>query len=284
MTNTAEVIDLQGYLSRIDHNGHKGSLNPSPELLTTLVRQHMASIPFEVIDVLLDRGVDLTPAAIDRKMLDGNRGGYCFEHTSLMRRALQAVGFSVKQHLARVWVDGNPDEDPPRPATHTSLKVEAGGQLWLVDVGFGGFMPNVPLKWQSLTPQHTDFGTFRLSETRDGSLVESLYRDRWSPLYEILDFNWRDADFKVANHYTATHPDSHFRNVLMVALTGHKARTTLVGNRLKRIGTDGSREECFLDAKSLAEALTTTFGLPVEAAWLPLLDQVAAGADSADRG
>jgi N-hydroxyarylamine O-acetyltransferase len=269
----AGTFDLCAYLDRI---GYTGPCDPTQSVLATLVKHHMAAIPFEAIDVLLGRGVDLAPAAIDRKLLANHRGGYCFEHASLTRRALQAVGFPVEQHLARVMVQASPN-DPPRPATHTSLRVKAGGQFWLVDTGFGSFTPNVPLAWQTDSPQHTDFGTFRLVERRDGYRLESLYRKQWSPLYEILDFNWQDVDFKVANHYTASHPDSRFRNVLMVARTAPRGRTTLAGNRLKRVALDGSREEYILDADGLSEALVTAFGLPVEADWLPLLDQAAAG-------
>lgn len=270
---TGETLNLRAYVDRI---GYSGPWQPTPERLTALVKRHMAAIPFETIDVLLGRGVDLAPAAIDRKILTNRRGGYCFEHASLMRRALQAVGFSVTQYLARVKVHEQPG-DPAQPATHTLLKVAAGGRFWLVDVGFGGFMPNEPLAWQPSTPQRTDFGTFRLTETRDGYLLESLYENQWSPLYEILDFHWRHADFKVANHYTASHPDSHFRNVLTVARTECQSRTTLVSNRLKCVARDGSREQFTLDAAALADTLATVFGLPVESDWRPLLEQVAAG-------
>lgn len=274
MTVTTDVIDLPAYLNRI---GYSGSLEPTPELLAEFVKRHMAAIPFEAIDVLLDKGVDLAPEAIDRKLLVERRGGYCFEHASLMRRALRAVGFTVDQHLARVRVhDGL--EGPTPPATHASLKVEAGGRLWLVDVGFGGFMPNEPLAWRPHVAQRTDFGTFRLVETRDGWLVELQHREQWSPLYEILDFHWQEADFKVANHYVASHLDSHFRHVFMVALTGSQGRATLAGNRLKYAGIECSRDEYILDVDGLAKALAVEFGLPVADDWTPLLERVADGA------
>lgn len=274
MSSSAEAIDLQAYLARIRYVGRP---EPTLDCLTTLVRRHMASIPFEAIDVLLGRGVDPAPATVDRKLLADHRGGYCFEHASLMRRALQAVGFTVTQHLARVWVNGNPRADPPRPATHTSLRVEADGRLWLVDVGFGGFMPNEPLAWVTDTAQHTDFGTFRMTETDSGYLLESRHGEQWLPLYEILDFNWQAADFKIANHYTATHPDSPFRNALMVALTEEDARVTLSGNRFRRVALDGTHEERLLCAQELADVLREVFGLPVEDTWWPLLKQVATG-------
>lgn len=275
-----DAIDLDAYLGRV---GYAGPRAATPDVLTALVERHMAAIPFEAIDVMLGRGVDLAPAAVDRKLLDGRRGGYCFEHASLMRRALRAVGFPVEQHLARVRVRDTPGSPAP-PATHASLKVEADGRPWLVDVGFGGFMPNEPLEWRPSAPQATRFGTYRLVETPDGLLLQSLLRGEWAPLYEILDFRWQEVDFHVANHYTATHPDSHFRRDLMLARTESRARTTLAGNHFKRVSLDGPREERTLDADGLAETLASHFGLPVADDWRPILARVAGGASAGRHG
>ncbi|MDA3921183.1 MAG: arylamine N-acetyltransferase [Salinisphaera sp.] len=129
-----------------------------------------------------------------------------------------------------------------------------------------------------------DHGVCRLSETRDGYLLESWFQDQWAPLYEVLDFNWQAADFKVANHFTATHPDSHFRNELMVALTGYQGCTTLTGNRLKNMAIDGLREERYLGASKLAEVLDTGFGLSVEPDWQPLLKRVATDTEAPSQG
>ncbi len=275
MTATTDHIHLKAYLDRI---GYAGPLEPTPTLLEAFVQCHIAAIPFENINVLLGRGVDLAPSAVDRKLLIDHRGGYCFEHASLMRRALEAVGFDVRQYLGRVWVKGF--DRPAPPATHAALKVEKDNQSWLVDVGFGGFLPNRPLRWRLDTPQSTDYGEYRLSETRVGYLLESLYKDQWSPLYELLDFHWQAVDFKVANHYTATHPDSRFRRRLQVARTERTARTTLADNRLKRVSIDGVRDEIVLDAAGLADALARHFGLPVATDWEPLLEMVVESADT----
>lgn len=268
-------IDLQAYLERI---GYPGPLDPSLGLLTALVEKHLASIPFEAIDVMLGRGVDLDPAAIDRKLLDGHRGGYCFEHASLMRRALQAAGFPVRQYLGRVWNHGSLDAPAPA-ATHACLKVEADGQAWLVDVGFGGNTPDRPLAWQPGIVQATRFNTCRLVETRDGLCLESRFHDAWSPLYEILDFRWQPVDFIVANHYTSTFPTSHFRHTLKAARTETDKRTTLIGNRLRQRTPDGTHSESTLDVAGLADVLATRFGLPVTEDWMPLFERAVADAE-----
>ena len=53
-------VDLVAYCARI---GYDGPLTPSLETLRALQELHPAAIAFEAIDVLLDRGVDIAPAA-----------------------------------------------------------------------------------------------------------------------------------------------------------------------------------------------------------------------------
>ena len=267
-----DASDLPAYLTR---TGYTGPLRPTPDVLGELIERHMATIPFEAVDVMLDRGVDLSPASIDRKLLAGRRGGYCFEHASLLRRALVAIGLPVERLLARVRVRETPDGSAP-PATHASLKVEAGGRFWLADVGFGGFMPNVPLAWEVGTVQETRFGIFRIRDTDDGQLIETRNDDGWSPLYEILRFRWQSVDFEVANHYVAHHPSSLFRTALIAARTEVETRYTLLGNRLTIHSAGGSREERLLDADGIETVLGTIFGLPVEPEWRPMIERAAA--------
>lgn len=268
-------IDLPLYLARI---GLAGELPPTEATLRTLVAHHMAHIPFEAIDVLLGREVSLNAQAIDDKLLRQQRGGYCYEHSSVMQRVLQALGFVVERTLARVWVDHAPGKSDSA-ATHALLKVHCDNKLWLVDVGFGSFMPNAPLAWQPKQRQQSAHGIYRLSETRDGFMVESYHADKWQSLYEILDFPWQPADFEVANHYMSTHPDSHFRHRLMVAITTPTARYTLSGNRFKVAVVDGVDETRLLSLSEMHDTLAMRFGLNVEPSWKSLLARsVAAGA------
>ncbi|MDZ4318640.1 MAG: arylamine N-acetyltransferase, partial [Phenylobacterium sp.] len=50
------MIDLDAYFARI---GYGGPRTPTLETLRALHLLHPAAIPFEAIDVLLDRGIDL---------------------------------------------------------------------------------------------------------------------------------------------------------------------------------------------------------------------------------
>lgn len=96
---------------------------------------HNGAIPFENLDVLLPREIHLDDRTLEEKLINGRRGGYCFEQNGLLERVLRELGFNVRSLLGRV-VLANPSQMPPR--THRLLLVEVDGERWIADVGFGG--------------------------------------------------------------------------------------------------------------------------------------------------
>src|SRR4051794_21946874 len=94
-----EVIDLDAYLARI---GVRGPLRADRPTLDLLSEAHVRTIPFENLDVLLGRPIDLEPSAIERKLVGDRRGGYCFEQNTLMLAVLGQLGFAVRPISARV--------------------------------------------------------------------------------------------------------------------------------------------------------------------------------------
>lgn len=269
-----QPADLDAYFNRIHYDG---PAEPTLAVLAALMRHHMAHIPFEAIDVMLGRGVSLDPQHLEAKMLQQHRGGYCYEQTGLLRRMLDAIGFDSIQNVGRVWLRADPETGPAGPASHTSLRVVADDRLWLVDVGFGGFMPIEPILWQLETSQATSWGTYGLTRTPNGFLLRVEHAGCWRPLYEILDLGWQPIDLVTGNHYVATHPDSQFRHQLRGALTLADERRTLANNEFRRTRPDGSHTEQTLDADGLAQVLADEFGLTPEPAWRPMLDCIAAG-------
>ena len=258
-----DAFDLDRYLARI---GYRGSPRADLDTLRSLTELHPAAIPFEAIDVLLGRPVDLSLGAIQAKLIDGGRGGYCFEHNGLLKRVLGALGFTVEGLLARVfWM--RPQEEPPLPLTHMALRVTLGGERWLADVGFGSCVAGVPLRLDPLgIEQPTRHETFRLSSRGTWSLLEVQLPDGWQPVYALSPEPALDIDYVAANWYTSTHPESGFRRELRVALTTPDRRTTLADNRLTVRHAQGAMERRFLSEPELADALVSTFGLRLDAA------------------
>ena len=98
------------YLKRI---GYAGPLEPTFDTLAAIVGLHVRAIPFENLDVLLGRPPRRDLPALRGKLVDSQRGGYCYEHASLCAAELEALGFTVARHSARV-VMVTPREQAPR--------------------------------------------------------------------------------------------------------------------------------------------------------------------------
>ena len=264
-------MDLGLYLDRI---GYRGAGKVELATLADLIALQAAAIPFEAIDVLLGKGIDITPAAIFDKLVTRRRGGYCFEQNGLLRQALEAVGFDVEARLARVlWM--RPADAPPLRATHMVLVVRVGGRTYLADSGFGNGTPTAPLAFDTDAPQATPLETFRLRTVPGGHRLEMRIEADWAPVYEILAAAVRDEDIADANLFTSTAPDSRFRRDLMVARATREARFLLLGNRLTIRPASGEAETRLLDATELERSLETVFRLGAEPEWRALLARFA---------
>ncbi len=269
--NAIQTIDLDAYCARV---GYTGPRVPTLDTLRALHGLHPAAIPFEAIDVLLGRGVDLSAAAVDAKLIAAGRGGYCFEQNSLFMRALVAMGFAVDGLSARVRWMRAPDA-PPMPRTHMALRVIVDGEPWLADVGFGGCVPTAPLRLSIDAPQPTGHETFRVRPEGGSLVVEAERGGDWLALYEILSEPQLSIDYELANWFTATHPNSPFRRNLMVTRVTPPARYALLDNRYTVRKPSGETEQRQLDAAQLEKALAEIFGLPVAPDWRPVIERAA---------
>jgi N-hydroxyarylamine O-acetyltransferase len=264
-------VDLAAYCQRI---GYSGPLEPTLGVLRALTELHPAAIPFEAIDVLLDRGVDISPRAVDAKLIGRRRGGYCYEQNGLFARVLRAIGFDVEGLAANVrWMfDAGA---APGPLTHRVLRVTIDGVPWLADVGFGSCVPTAPLRLDTAEPQPTQHETLRLTDMGPHKLLQAEIEGRWQPVYSIAPDVWLDSHYEMANWFTSTHPISHFRHRLIVTRTTPEARYILAEGRLTIRKPDGTAEKHYLDAGQIMDALATAFLLPVEPDWRPVAERAA---------
>jgi N-hydroxyarylamine O-acetyltransferase len=269
-------MNPENYFARI---GYAGSRSPTYDTLAELVAHHIDAIPFENIDVLLDRGIDISAEAVETKLIAHKRGGYCFEHNGLFKRVLVALGFQVESLAARVLWRAE-ENAPPRPRTHSALRVHLDGEAWLVDVGFGGWVPPAPLRISHSSPQTVEQEVFRIvpaSGSASGTralILETQLDGVWRALYELSPEPLLDVDYLPLNWFTSTHPESIFRQDLMAARTTREARYMLMNGRLTIRHRDGASERRELDAVQLEAVLVETFGLPVDASWRPLLQRL----------
>jgi N-hydroxyarylamine O-acetyltransferase len=251
------VIDLDRYFARI---GYDGPRTPTLDTLNGIVHAHVQAIPFENLDILLGRPVDLDLGAIQRKLIDGRRGGYCFEQNSFLLAVLTELGYHARPLSGRVRYQRPRDFTPAR--THLVVRVELGTS-WLVDVGVGAMSMSAAIRLDTDQPQATPHETRRL--VRDGNLVfhQALLGDEWHDVYELTLEEMPPIDREVANWYTSTHPQSHFKHRLGVARALPEGRRiSLLNRELTVRERNGSADRRTLGSPDeLLEVLDTRFGL-----------------------
>ena len=205
----SQLLNLEAYLERI---GLAGVPEPG---LAEVHRAHATHISFENFDPYSGRPVSLEPADLEDKMVTRRRGGYCFEHNTLLAAALGSLGLEADPMLARVRLG---PEGSPRPLNHLLLRVRDGRGTWLADVGFGGGGLLDPLPFELDT--ETEQSGWRYRVVRDGAeWVTQVFQDGgWTSMYGFVPEPAEPVDIVVNNWYTATHPESSFVTGIMTGM------------------------------------------------------------------
>lgn len=274
------MLDLDAYFAR---TGYEGPRAPTFDVLQMVCARHTSVFPFENIDPLLGRTPDLAPMALQGKMIEQERGGYCFEQNTVLREVLQGLGMQVTGLAARVvWMA--PPEMPARARTHMLLKVETGdqpGRAFIVDVGFGGQLFDVPLLLVPDVEQRTPNGVMRISHDEAGYAVEALLPRGWAPLYQFDLQALLPVDYEPLNWFTATHPTSIFRHNLLVQSLISDARISLLNDRFMRTANNGEAQVTRIDnVEDFDAALRKVFKIALPVPARELFDRIPKGQDS----
>jgi N-hydroxyarylamine O-acetyltransferase len=253
-TDPSTLFDLEAYLQRI---GYAGPRTPTPETLAGLHLAHATQIPFENLDILLGRPIRLDLASLQAKLVRARRGGYCFEQNTLLAAALEQLGFGVTRLAARVRLGAN----RVAPRTHMLLRVEAGGEAWLADVGFGGdgLLEPLPLQAGLVVRQYA--WSYRLVQEAGLWVLQALQGTSWTDQYAFTLEPQYPVDFEVANHYTSTYPDSIFVRTLTAQRPTPEARWILRNRVLIVQRPEGESRQDIDSDDALLCVLAECFGL-----------------------
>jgi N-hydroxyarylamine O-acetyltransferase len=253
----ADGLDLPAYLDRIRWSGLQ---EPTWAVLASLHRAHVATIPFENVDVFVGRGISVSLADVQDKLVARRRGGYCYEHSTVFGAALDRFGFDVQRVLARVGDEG----DYRRPRTHLALIVSLGSGRWLADVGFGsGLLEPAPFDGAA---RRQGGWTYRVGGDASGWRLEELGPEGWQSRHRFADEPVHPSDVLVSNHFSSTYPRSPFVRKLVAVHKDEKVLTSLTGHVLTTTYADGhAGEERTLTDDEVAGVLCSTFGLTLTA-------------------
>lgn len=209
-TWSSERLDLVGYLARL---GVKARA-PSREALDELHEAHVRTFTFDNIDVLLQQHPGVGVQAVGEKFVGRGRGGYCFEHSTILAAALERLGYDVRRRLARV---GDPADGPRQGRTHLVVEVRVDGQRLLTDPGFGtSIVRSIPLA----DGAQDDYLGWPYRVRRAEGRTWALERQRasgWEVSHIMDELPVEPADVLIGHHYTSTSQNSHFRNGLVLS-------------------------------------------------------------------
>lgn len=196
-------VPPSAYLARI---GDRDALTPAVDTLQRLHLAHLLHVPFENLDIHLGRPIVLDVDRLYQKIVDGRRGGFCYELNGLFAALLDALGSEVTLLSARVArADGGfgPEFD------HLVLLVQAraalAGRCW-----FRRFVPRA-VALAARPGFSAGFRDYRLQQTGETWSLQTFEEgDGWQTDYAFTLQPHALADFAPMCHYQQTSPASHF--------------------------------------------------------------------------
>ena len=255
---TEDLFDQAAWIERI---GYSGPLAPTLETLNGLILAHAQAISYETMDIMLGRPIYLDVAALQKKMIAGKRGGYCFEQNMLFRAGLRSLGYHITSLQGR-FVRGI-EIDAPRPAIHMVLQIELPDGRYLADVGFGNLAPTRALLMEPLMEQETPHETMRFIDVGGELTLQARLKHGWEHVYRVIPYPRFDTEYEITNWYTSTHPDTPYQGNIIAARPGPDGtRITMYNSRMTVRNADGSAERRRLETEEeFRDALRGDFGL-----------------------
>lgn len=246
---------IQAYLARIAYTGPRAA---TLDVLTALHATHLQHIPFENLDISLGRKLDLSTAALLDKLLQQQRGGFCYELNQAFSLLLQSFGFQTSLISARVFngKDYGPDFD------HMLIQVLLDGQGWIADVGFGdSFRTPLSMNGQAIIELGMHYqvqpepgpACFRLMQGKDGKHMQPQFR------FSLQAFGI--GDFEAMCLYQQTSPLSHFTQKTICSIATPEGRISISNNKCITTERGERHVRTIHDADEYRRLLQEHFGI-----------------------
>jgi len=232
-------MDILTYLDRLNY---RGQVKPDLITLRGLHLAHMLSIPFENLDIGINRPIRIDRESIWNKLIINRRGGFCYELNGAFAWLLQQIGFRVTYLNGRVF---NKEGDLGIGFDHLALMVQlhTSPTRWLADVGFGDSFTE-PLSLDELGEQAQGLRAYRLEWIPEGYVVwQRNYDGVWKRQY-LFDLQPRTFpdEYEAACRYHQTSPHSTFTRGSIISKATRQGRISLEDGWLI-VTEDGRRTE-----------------------------------------
>ena len=247
-------MDVNAYLDRINY---AGALIPSAATLRDLHVAHLLTVPFENLDISLSRPIMLGDTALFNKIVERQRGGFCYELNGLFAWLLRELGFNVEMLSAGVMgSSGQFGADFDHMTLLISLE-----ERWLADVGFGdSFREPILLDERRAQPQ--DGLAYRLDQA--GSHLILMQREQdgaWEQQYRFTLQPHQMADYCERCVYQQTSPQSSFTRRRICTRATPEGRITLSDMRLITTINGAKTERTLAEEDEYTATLREHFGV-----------------------
>lgn len=261
-------MDRDSYLDRIgvDPETVPDDGTPGFETLARLQRAHVRSVPFETLAVNGDpyadaagRGVSLALPDLYEKVVERERGGFCFELNGLFGWLLADIGYDADRVAARVVGD-----DGSRPPANHHTHLVRLDRPYLVDVGLGSEALRQPTPLDGTAVTDAAGIDWRVAESdRPNGDYALEYRPpggAWDERYFFRTTPRTLAHFQATCEYLATDPESAFVGDPVLTISTDDGYLKLNPGTLTR-WSRGETTERSVTAEEWPDLLAAAFGV-----------------------
>jgi len=232
------------------------------KFLSTLQYNHVTTIPYENIDLINRVPIIFDIDKLYDKVVNKQRGGYCFELNMILSWMLKKLGFEVRDYFAR-YLRG--EEGIPL-RRHRVLVATCDDGDYLCDVGVGQSAPRWPIKMEEGLIQEQFGETYKLEKDDFfGWVLYDLNKGEWRKIYSFTEELQTDMDYMPTSYYYESHWDSGFNKFPIIAIKTLNGRKT-INDRCYKAFENGELT-CFEDNLSderFTELMAKEFNVKIE--------------------
>ncbi|MDF0695187.1 arylamine N-acetyltransferase [Rhizobium sp. MC63] len=252
MTLTTGQLDT--YLARI---GVDRPISLDLHSLSRLHRAHLMTFTWEALDAFMGWPSSVTPASAFAKMVEGRRGGWCYEMNGLFGAALDALGFRVTRLCGGVDREKLGDI---AIGNHLTLRVDLD-RAYLAEVGVAdAIVEPVPLAVGPINQRGFDFS---IMPTEDGWLRFNNHVHGIARSFDFRADHSDEAAMAATQGWLMQDPGSPFTNALAVLRHTAEGYIALQNDRLRTVTPNSVSEHRITSAAHLADTFETVFDLDI---------------------
>ena len=250
-------MDIDACLERINY---RAGTDPTLETLRALQLAFVYNVPFENLDIYLGNKIVLSNEWIYQKIVQGRRGGFCFECNALFNNMLTELGFEVSYVAAIMQTETSMGLE----FEHMALLVRLDKGHYLVDVGNGQSCLEPMLLDDDKVVSHESI------EYKTGVLKDrkALYlrnkNEDWKPRFSFSMTQRELTEYEELCALTQVAPESIFTQNRITTLAKPEGRVTLVDRELEIHSRAQIEKRTLQSAEEIDSVLKDIFGISLE--------------------